>query len=430
MGTAGVEVAEAGADVGEKRPVVPKVVWATGWVSFFTDLSTELIYGILPAFYAATLHLNVMWLGLVEGTAETIVSISKLLSGHWSDRTGRRKRWMLVGYAMSAMAKPLLGLSEGGLSVLALRGADRLGKGIRGAPRDALLSREVPKALRGRAFGIQRGMDHAGALLGGLVASGLLMSQLVTMRQLFWWSALPGLVAVLVIVIFVHERDPGSASSQGSAQTRQKLSLRAAWRVQPQRVKRYLAVLAIFALSNSSDLLLLKLAYDRFRGAGFSEHVAYGMLPLLWAWLHVIKSGTSLWGGRLSDRVGRLRVIRAGWLIYAGIYLAFAFWTWWVGPWVLFGVYGIYFGLVEAPERALVADLNADAGKAGTAYGLFHFVTAMASLPASLLLAGLWLGVSAQVAFAVGAGLALLAAGLLPWALGGDGDARSAACQR
>lgn len=397
---------------------VPRIVWATGWVSFFTDLSTELIYGMLPAFYTATLHLSIVRMGLVEGAAETIVSISKLFSGHWSDRTGRRKWWMIVGYSLSTVSKPLLGLAEGGGSVLVLRGADRLGKGVRGAPRDAMLSREVPDDLRGRSFGIQRGMDHAGALAGGLLAAGLLMSQMVTMRDLFWWSALPGVAAVLIIVLFVREQKPDGSQLERTGAA--PLALAAAWRAQPSKVKRYLVVVAIFALSNSTDLLLLKLAYDQFRASGLSEHIAYGLLPLLWAWLHVVKAVSSPWGGRLSDRLGRVAVIRWGWFIYALIYGGFAIWDGSIGPWVLFAVYGIYFGLVEGPERALMADLTENPDQRGMAYGLFHFVTGLCALPASLLLAGLWLAFNHRVAFGVGAGLALIAAALLAWALRDD----------
>lgn len=392
---------------------VPRIVWTTGWVSFFTDLSTELIYGILPAFYTASLHLSILWMGLVEGAAETIVSISKLFSGHWSDRTGRRKWWMVVGYSLSTISKPLLGLADGGASVLVLRGVDRFGKGIRGAPRDAMLSRELDEDLRGRSFGIQRGMDHAGALAGGLVAAGLLMSKLVTMRDLFWWSALPGVLAVLVILLFVRERAPKVACNSASP----ALNLRAAWQAQSRKVKRYLVVVALFSISNSTDLLLLKLAYDQFRAAGLSEHIAYGLLPLLWAWLHVVKAVSSPWGGRLSDELGRAALIRGGWFIYALIYTGFALWDSLASPWILFGIYGLYYGLVEGPERALMADLIENPDQRGMAYGLFHFVTGLCALPASLLLAGLWLTFNHRIAFGTGAVLALIAAATLPWAL-------------
>jgi MFS family permease len=329
---------------------------------------------------------------------------------------------MVGGYSLSALAKPLLTYASGGFGVLLLRGADRFGKGIRGAPRDSLLSREINARQRGRAFGVQRAMDHAGALLGGLVASGLLFMQWTTIEQLFWWSLVPGVAAVVVILLFVHESHPSGADST-SAQPAQKappqISVAGSWRQQSPNMKRYLLVLAIFALGNSTDMLLLKLAYDQFVSAGLTERTSYALLPLLWAWLHVVKSIGTPWGGRLSDRVGRIAAVQAGWLLYAAVYAGFALWSGAIGPWVLFGAYGVYYGLVEGPERALIADLTADPARRGMAYGLFHFVLGICALPASLLCAGLWWQFGHPVAFGAGAVLALVAAVLLPWALRG-----------
>lgn len=397
---------------------LPGVVWATGWVSFFADFSTEMTYAVLPAFYTVTLHLNVLWMGFIEGCAEAIVSITKLFSGHWSDRTGGRKWWMLAGYGLSAMSKPLLPLSGGGAGALALRGADRLGKGIRGAPRDALISCCIGAKQRGHAFGIQRALDHGGALAGAFVAAGLLYFGLVTVPQLFWWSLLPGVVSLAIIVFVIHETpkriDVGDVAIPPRAPA---ISLADSWRTQSPPMRRYLLVLAIFALGNSTDMLLLKLARDQWIAVGVSESNATAMLPLLWAWLHVIKSGASAWGGRLSDRIGRPRALRAGWLVYAVTYAGFALISGLVAPWVLFAVYGVYFGLVEGAERALVSDLSPNPDRRGGAYGLFHFVTGIISLPASLLCGTLWFTLGPAVAFLTGAALALIAASLLPWAL-------------
>ncbi|MBI1336181.1 MAG: MFS transporter [Phycisphaera sp.] len=402
----------------ENKQPLPGVVWATAWVSFLTDMSTEMIYGLLPAFYMATLHLGVAWLGLIEGAAETVASLSKLISGHWSDRTGGRKWWMVAGYGLSTVSKPLLLLSGGGAGAMGLRLADRFGKGIRGAPRDAMISHHVTAEQRGRAFGVQRSLDHAGALLGGLLASGLLYFGLVGIDDLFLWCVIPGAAAVLVILLFVHDKeniksDPGKSS---------QLSLVASWHAQSAVMKRYLGVMVVFSLGNSSDMLLLLLAFDQLRASGVSEQSANAALPLLWSLLHVVKTSTSTWGGTLSDRIGRGKAVCLGWGVYGLVYLGFAGYALvggkvWV--WALFAVYGLYFGLVEGPERALVSDLSPDATKRGMAYGLFHFVVGVIALPASLLTAGLWLYYGPAVAFGVGALLALLAMALLPAALRG-----------
>ena len=398
----------------DKTPL-PPVVWATGWVSYLTDLSTEMIYGVLPAFYAATLHLSVAWMGLVEGFAEAVVSFTKLFSGHFSDRTGRRKLWMMAGYGLSAIAKPLLVLARGGPAVLALRGADRFGKGVRGAPRDALISRQIPADIRGRAFGVQRALDHAGALSGGLVGAALLWSGLVTLNGLFLATIVPGGLAVLAIALFVREEAPVPVANPERPTLRQSLA------AQPAPVRRLLLVLGLFALGNSTDLLLLALARARFLAAGLAPNAADALCLLLWAWLHVVKTVASPFGGRLSDRVGRAPVLRAGWLVYALVYIGFALIDSAFAPWALFLGYGVYYGLAEGTERALVADLSPDPDRRGMAYGLFHFVTGTVALPASLLCGVLWQWVGPAAAFGAGAVLALVAAALLPWALRGLG---------
>ena len=410
----------SGADDEPAPRQLPAVVWATGWVSFFTDMSTELIYGVLPAFYTATLRLNVVWQGLIEGAAETIVAIAKLFSGHWSDRTGGRKWWMVVGYSLSAVFKPLLTFAAGGPAALGMRGMDRLGKGIRGAPRDALVSVQVHPAQRGRAFGVQRALDHAGALMGGLVAAAVLYAEWVTVEQLFWWTLLPAGIGVLIILLFVHDR-PRDASppNEQVRPDRAPLSLGKAWRVQPAAMKRFAAVMGLFSLGNSTDMLLLKLAHDQFIAGGMSSSGATAALPLLWAWLHVVKSLATPWGGRLSDRIGRAPALRAGWLVYAAVYVGFALAGGWVVPWILFGFYGLYYGLAEGPERALVSDLSPNPQTRGMAYGLLHAVVGLTALPASLLCGGLWLLFGVEAAFITGGALALLASLLLPWALGG-----------
>jgi MFS family permease len=245
----------------------------------------------------------------------------------------------------------------------------------------------------------------------------------VAINDLFLWCVVPGMAAVVVILVFVRDR------SDTSHQTDKKalLSLSSAWRAQSATMKRYLFVLAVFCMGNSSDMLLLLLAFDRLKASGMAVEHAYAMLPLLWAVLHIVKSTTSTWGGSLSDRIGRRRTIGLGWLVYTLVYVGFAMYAVAGGgvlAWVLFAMYGLYFGLVEGPERALVADLSPDATRRGMAYGLFHFVVGISALPSSALCAGLWKWQGPAVAFSVGAAFALLATMLLPWALHGLASAQ------
>jgi MFS family permease len=392
------------------RPKLPKVVWATAWVSFFADASTELIYGVLPALYLGTLSIGILGLGLIEGLAETIVSITKLYSGSLSDRSGRRKPWMLAGYALAAVSKPLIALTTSGLAIGALRAADRFGKGLRGAPRDALVADAIDEHTRGRAFGLQRGMDHAGALAGGLLAAALLAFNLVTTKQLFLLSAIPGLACVLTIVLFIHDRTPAQPREH---KARPPFRLRDAWTAAPPGLRRYLAAAALFALANSSDMLLLGVCYERFVASGMPPHEAMSRLPLLWALLHVVKSlGTPI-AGSLSDRVGRVPLLAASWFIYALVYTGVALFARGGHPaWssAIFASYGFVAVLMEGPERALIADLQPDSTNRGSSYGLLHFVNGVLTLPATVIAAVLWNRLGPEYAFGAGAALALAAA--------------------
>ena len=397
-----------------RKSHLPRVVWAAAWVSFFADFSTELIYGVLPAFYLQTLSLSIVSLGVIEGFAEALVAFTKLWSGSLSDRTGRRPLWMLAGYSLSGLAKPLIGLASGGVLVGSLRALDRVGKGIRGAPRDALITDAVGQTDRGRAFGVLRALDHAGALVGGLVAAGLLASGLVMSRQLFFLSAIPGAVVVLIIILFIRE-----TRSRGCVQpATMPYSVLDSWRRATPGLKRFLVPVSIFALGNSSDMLLLAIAYERFIDVGYEQSVALGLLPLLWALLHVIRSLGSLWAGAQSDRTDRVALVRLGWLVYSAVYLIAA-WLAFGGPvwlaWVVFALYGLHTILTEAPEKALVADLAPDANTRGGAYGLVQFVSGVGILPATVLAATLWMTLGAGVAFLTDAVLAAIAAVMLGW---------------
>lgn len=393
------------------RSKLPTIVWATAWVSFFADASTELIYGVLPALYLGTLSIGILGLGLIEGLAETIVSITKLYSGALSDRTGKRKPWMLAGYALAAVSKPLIAFTSSGLAVGGLRAADRFGKGLRGAPRDALIADAIDDNMRGRAFGLQRGMDHAGALVGGLVAAALLALDLVTTKQLFLLSAIPGLACVLTLVFFIRDRAPAP-----DRKPRPPFRLRHAWTAAPPALRRYLGATGLFALANSSDMLLLGICYERFMDSGMQQHEAMSRLPLLWALLHVVKSLGTPVAGTLSDRVGRVPLLAASWFIYALVYAGVALFARGGHPaWsiAIFGCYGFVAVLMEGPERALIADLQPDSANRGSSYGLLHFVNGVLTLPATVIAAVLWKRFGPEYAFAAGSALALAATAFL-----------------
>ena len=377
-------------------PPLPRTVKTLGVVSLLTDMSSEMIYPLLPSFLVGPLKAGPAFVGLVEGIAESVASLTRLVAGRISDRLPRRKPLIVAGYGLSSLMRPLVAAATAPWHVLAIRTADRIGKGLRGAPRDALLAEVTPAEDLGRAYGFHRGMDHVGAVAGPLIASGVLLWR-QDLRLVFALAAVPALASVLVLVFGVREAQRGIAARPGATSPVAPL---------PPGLRRYLFVLAVFTLGNSSDAFLLL----RAQQAG----VALPMIPLLWAALHVVKSSASTAGGALSDRFGRRPVITAGWVLYALVYagLAMASRAWHV--WALFAVYGLFTALTEGPERALVAELAPAAGRGG-AFGAYYAVTGVMLLPASLLMGVLWQGFGAATALCAGAGLALAAALLLWW---------------
>ncbi|MGQ9462541.1 MAG: MFS transporter [Candidatus Fervidibacter sp.] len=385
------------------KPHLPKTVVTLGVVSLLNDASSEMIYPLLPFFLREHLKASVAFVGLVEGIAETTASLLKLASGWVSDRSGHHKLLTFVGYALASVARPLLSISTAPWQVLGLRFTDRVGKGIRTSPRDALLANSCEENIRGMAFGLHRAMDHLGAAVGPLIATAILSLSPSNYRLVFGIAAIPALLSLLVLWFGVEET-PKSRKFKGEKTTLNfSVSLRA-WTDLPIEFRWYLAAVLIFTLSNSSDAFLLL----RAKGAGVPEQA----IPLLWMWLHVVKSATGTHGGILSDRIGRARAIAIGWLVYAGVYIAFPFLqsAWQV--WLTFTIYGLYFSLTEGAERALVADLL-PAEKRGKGYGMFHFIVGVGMMPASVLFGLLWQLFNHKVAFLFGAGLALFAATLL-----------------
>jgi MFS family permease len=396
---------------------LPANVYAISLVSLFNDASSEIIYPYL-SLYLTVLGVSPLGMGLIEGAAESVSSFLKLFAGYFSDRLGRRKGLVVFGYALAGVMRTLLAFATSWTHVLAVRLADRVGKGIRSAPRDAMIADAAAPAERGLAFGFHRAMDHAGAVVGPLLGYGIIAliatdqnsPRLSEFRTLFLLAAVPALAAVIIAAFFVRE----SRRAEGETKIEQvspkpKLSLRGF----DGNFKRFLLVLAIFTLANSSDLFVLRRAQEAGVGAA--------TLPLLWAVLHACKVLSSLVGGDLSDRLGRKRLIVSGWVLYAGVYMGFAFASTQGEAWALFLLYGVYFGLTEGAEKALVADL-VPAEQRGTAYGLYNLAFSVTVLPASLLMGALWNWQGARTAFLASAAIGTLAAILLSAAVRGGGQ--------
>jgi len=377
-------------------------IFSLGLVSFFTDVSSEMIYPLLPIFLTSVLGMGTTFVGLVEGVAEATASLLKLLSGWLSDRWAKRKSLVVFGYTISTLIRPLVAAATAGWHVLLIRFLDRVGKGIRTSPRDALIADSSTEGEEGKAFGFQRAMDHAGAVVGPLIAFFLLTFITQQYRLIFWLAFIPGMAALLTLIRGVSEK-----KSRPLRPPSPKVHL--TLRPFDSRFKAFLLIVILFTLGNSSDAFLLLKAKD----AG----IPVSLIPILWVVLHISKSLSATPGGILSDRLGRRHVIIAGWLLYSMVYWAFA-WAETPGMiWLLFAIYGLFYGLTEGGERALVADL-VQPHLRGTAYGLYNFSIGISTLPASLLMGLLWEKISPKAAFSFGATLALLAAILLWLALG------------
>lgn len=370
----------------------PRVV-TLGWVSFLSDVASDMIYPLLPDFLTRTLKAGPAALGLIEGVAEATASFMKMLSGWWSDRAERRKPLVVAGYSIAAVVRPLVGLASSWTQVLAIRFSDRVGKGIRTSPRDALLADMVPPENRGRAFGLQRAMDNAGALVGPLLAAFLLKFVFDDERSVFLLAAIPGLAAVALLIVSVKDA-PREGRAEVAADTKQIVG------PLPGRLRIAIGIFVLFALASSTDAFLLLRARD--------TGVALWQLPLLWAVFHGVKAAAGVPGGVLADRIGRVRTIIVGWLVYAISYVGFAYV---VSPseiWGLFAFYALFYALTEGAERALVADL-APAELRGRAFGAFHASVGLAALPASVLFGVWWKAFGPHVAFLIGAAIALVA---------------------
>jgi MFS family permease len=390
---------------------LPRPVWLLGWVSFFTDTASEMIYPLLPMFLTRVLGASAMSLGVIEGVAEAANSVLKVVSGRLSDRSGSPKPLVLAGYAISSAVRPLIALATAWPHVLGLRFTDRVGKGIRGAPRDAMLATFADRQQRGRVYGFHRAMDHAGAVLGPLLASLFLFAYPGEYRTLFALTVIPGIMVIVLLL-----RVP-SVRTRHQPKADRPVEQPTAGHVATRRgdLTKALAVILLFSLGNASDAFLLL----RLSDLG----IAAAWIPLLWSALHVVKVVSSVVGGDLSDRFGRRALIALGWIVYALVYAGFGLFD---SPAIVIAVfltYGLYFGLTEGAEKAWVADLTAPQQR-GTAFGYYNAVLGVGSLAASVLFGLIWTRVSAVAAFFTGSALALLATVLLYFLFSNETNSR------
>jgi MFS family permease len=371
-------------------------VLALSVVSFLTDVSSDMTYPLLPVFLQTVLGASATTVGAIEGAAESTAALLKLVSGWLSDRVARRKPLVLAGYGLASVVRPLIGLAQSASQVFAIRVSDRVGKGIRTSPRDALIADSVDPSIRGRAFGFHRAADNAGAVVGPLLAFALLRWSSVDLRHVFLWTAVPGALAVAALLFGVRE-----APREAPREVAREKAVAVSKTPLGRRFWAFLGVLFLFTLGNSTDAFLL------LRAANLG--VASALVPILWAMLHVVKTVSSTPGGALSDRIGRKPLLVAGWLVYAAVYFALGQAREQWHAWALFAVYGIYFGLTEGVEKALVADL-VPVDRRGAAFGWYNLALGLGALPASLIFGAIWDKAGPAAAFGFGAGMALLAA--------------------
>ena len=385
----------------------PRAVWLLGWVSLATDSATEAIYPLLPFFLTRVLGAGAVSLGIVEGAAEAVNSVLKIWSGRLADRARAKRPLVLAGYGVSSFARPFIAVTTSWGQVFAVRVLDRVGKGIRGAPRDAMLAAWATADTRGKVYGFHRGMDHLGAVVGPLLASIFLFFYPDQYRTLFALTIIPGAIAV-TLIFFVPESSERPAAdatpARAGAASHGAPASPAIGPPMPREFTAFMLVLTLFTLGNSTDAFLLLKLTD---AAGSARWI-----PLMWSALHVVKAAVSIVGGSWSDRIGRRTVIALGWLVYAVVYAGFAASATLPALLMWFLVYGCYFGLAEGPEKALVADI-APAARLGTAFGVYNAVQGIGALTASIAFGFLWSAYGAATAFGVGAALALTATVLL-----------------
>lgn len=363
-------------------------VFVAGLVSLFMDISSEMIYPVLPLFMANVLGLNKAVIGLVEGAAEATASIVKVFSGYLSDRLGNRKWLMFAGYAVSTISRPVLALAGSWHQVFAYRIMDRFGKGVRTSPRDAIIAESTEPGYLGRAFGFHRAMDTVGAAIGPAIAFGALALFADGYRPVFWLSIIPGVIAVVLIVLFIKEKSRERPKAGQAARPRLTLK-HFDW-----RFKAFVAIAALFALGNSSDVFLILRAEQL--------GVPTVMIPVVYLVFNLVYAAAAVPAGIAADRFGKKRLIFAGFVLFAVLYYGFAIASSTTHVWLLFACYGVFMGLTEGIQKAFLATVIPMDFRA-TAFGVYNTAIGLATLPASVIAGWLWETVSPAAAFYFGA---------------------------
>jgi MFS family permease len=390
----------------DQRESLPRNVWVVTLTSFLTDISSEMLINLLPLFLFSVLGVRTAFIGLIEGVAEAVSSLVKMTSGWLSDRLRMRKPLAVLGYAVSTLAKPFLYVATSWGAVLGVRFADRIGKGLRTAPRDALIADSIPENRRGFAFGLHRAGDTAGAVVGiGLAIAIILVSQRgaaelsrETFQTVVLISIIPAVLAVITLAVGVQEIKPGMGicAEQGSEPIEEKKEekTRGGLMSTNRFFRNYILIMALFTLGNSSDAFLIL----RAKTTGLSVVNILAMMMVF----NLIYTIISVPAGALSDQVGRKRILMVGWALYVVVYLGFARASDGWHAWALMALYGVYYGLTEGVARAFVADL-VPSHQRGTAYGILHAVIGLVALPASIIAGVLWQGIGAWSGFGPGA---------------------------
>ena len=385
----------------ETSKKLPRTVVVLGLVSFFNDFASDIVVPLIPILLATVLAAGPIALGLIEGVADALACFLKLWAGRHSDvMSGRRKKLALAGYTLSNLTRPLLGLAGSWLTVLLLRSVDRIGKGLRSAPRDAMVADATPPQIRGYAFGFHRALDNAGAVAGALAAAAILAWSDLSLSEVILWSAVPGFVAVALLGAGVKE----ATASQIPSPAAQRVLTPLRWSALSVPMQHYLWVLMVFTFARASETFILLFGHEL--GIGVVE------LLLLWAALNLAKAITSTQGGQLADHFGRGALILIGWSALALSFMALSQITTSTGLWIISVFYGLLMGLSEGAERALISDY-ASPDERGTAFGWYHLVSGIAAIPAGLLFGVIWQVYSAAAAFMFASLLALLAIVLL-----------------
>jgi MFS family permease len=364
-------------------------------VSFFNDFASDIVIPLIPILLASMLGAGPLALGLIEGVADAVASFLKLWAGRHSDNlNGRRKGLTLAGYVLSNLARPLLGLAVSWPVVLVLRSIDRVGKGVRSAPRDALVVDVTLPPMLGYAFGFHRALDNGGAVIGSLAAAAVLAFSDLRLPQVILLSALPGLVAVLLLLFGVKQ------TANSAARMRAELPP-LSWHALSSPMRRYLLVLGLFTFARASETFILLL--------GYQLHIGVVELLMLWAALNLAKSATSTWGGGLADGLGRGRLMLTSWTAFALSFLLLGTVSGSGGLWAVTVFYGLFTGLSEGAERALIADFSRSTER-GTAFGWYYLILGLTAIPAGFVFGSLWQYRSASIAFFFASGIAAVSA--------------------